>query len=126
LLGNFAPRKIPQEFHSRPSFEEFLTKDILERHYSEILNNIPADNEYHDHLKFMVFGALILLTNAKMPQDLKKRILHAIKWDAELKWRWRAIDKEEQKEFLNERKNLIASFRQLVEEYPSNDLKKEK
>jgi hypothetical protein len=101
------------------SFEEFLTREILESHYDKILEKLPSDNEYHDHLNHMVLGALIVREKAKMPKELKERILHHINWDAELKWRWKTIDKEKQKDFLEERKKLIDSFRHLILNYQS-------
>jgi hypothetical protein len=103
-----------------PSIEKIITKDFLEEHSLEILDKLPADNEYHKHLNHLVLAVLIIDKKAKMPQELKERLLHAISWNAELKWRWRALDKKEQKEFLDERKNLIASFKKVIKEYPSN------
>ncbi len=67
----------------------------------------------------MVLGALIIDKKAKMPQELKERILQVLSWEAELTWRWKWIDKEKEKDFLEERKNLIESFRQLIVDYPS-------
>ena len=99
--------------------KELITKDFLEEHSNEILDKLPTDNVYHEHLNYMVLGALIIDRKAKMPQELKERILQALSWEAELTWRWKWIDKEKEKDFLEERKNLIESFRQLIVDYPS-------
>ncbi len=100
-------------------FDQIITKDFLEEHSNEILDKLPADNVYHEYLNYMVLGALIIDRKAKMPQELKERILQALSWEAELTWRWKWIDKEKEKDFLTERKNLIESFRQLIVDYPS-------
>jgi hypothetical protein len=102
-----------------PSIDEIITKDFLDKYSHEILDKLPADNEYHKHINHLVLAALIIDKKAKMPQDLKERLLHGISWEAELKWRWRALDKEKEKKFLNERKQLIASFRKILEDYPT-------
>ena len=106
-------------FARADDLDQVITKDFLEENSNEILDKLPADNVYHEHLNYMVLGALIIDKKAKMPQELKERILQALSWEAELTWRWKWIDKEKEKDFLEERKNLIESFRQLIVDYPS-------
>jgi hypothetical protein len=95
-----------------------LNKALLESCYERIIN-IPNDHEYAECLKYIVLGALILALNAKITNRLREKIIKATDWDAELKWRWKTIDKEKQKDFLQERKKLIDSFRQLILNYQS-------
>ncbi len=62
-------------------FDQIITKDFLEEHSNEILDKLPADNVYHERLNYMVLGALIIDRKAKMPQELKERILQALSWE---------------------------------------------
>ena len=101
--------------------EQLIKRELLEDHYNEILEKLPTDNEYHDHLNHMVLSALIIDRKAKMPRDLKKRILHHVNWDVELKWRWKAINKEKEKKLLEERKKLIESFKQIIADYNDDE-----
>ena len=99
--------------------EALLTPDLLESHYDDILKLIQnkelafKDLPYSDRLIYMVLGALIVLTNAKLPVDLRQKIIDSADWGFELKNRWRKVDDE----FIEKREKILTFFQERLKNH---------
>lgn len=105
-------------------FDEFiedktlLTKDLLESHYDRMLMKDPYDKEnprYFRILYFIVLGALILQTGARLPIDLQKKLSDIDIWDIELKQRW----KRPNENYLEGKVNALIEFQEMIRNHGS-------
>jgi len=68
-----------------------LTRDIFHHHFDEILDLVegwvPEHPEYNN-IAFQVLGAFILRIGAKLPNELKRKIIESTNWETDKKINW--------------------------------------
>jgi len=94
---------------------KILTREILEKNLNEVLIAIEENVSVYNINKYLIFGALILKTGASIPEDLRQKIIGVADWEEEVKQRWNLRDEK----FLEERKQVLIAFQNIVRRYKS-------
>lgn len=102
------------EYEDYAENESILTKEIFEKHFSQILKLINSD-----YLSLLIFGALILRTGSFLPDKVRKKIIEAADWKNE-KERWKYADAE----FIKSRKETLIDFRQKIINHKRGEITK--
>ena len=89
-----------------------LNKAILEKHLDDFINTANKSGDISAHQTLMV---LILQVGAKLPNDLKEKVLESLEWENDNKrYSWSTY-------VINVRKVYLEDFRQKIISYKSNN-----
>ena len=94
---------------------EDITQDILEANLDKIIFLIEKEPPFDPYGDYLILGALILKTGASIQEDLRQKIIKVADWEEEVKQRWNLRDEE----FLEERKQVLIAFQNIVRRYKS-------
>lgn len=71
------------------------------------------------YLEYLILGAFILQTGAKLPDDLREKILKTADWKTE-EWRW----KDATESFKNERRKVLRDFQNKIQNHKPSKISK--
>ncbi len=71
------------------------------------------------YLEYLILGSFILQTGAKLPDDLREKILKTADWKTE-EWRW----KDSTESFKNERRKVLRDFQNKIQNHKLGKISK--